>query len=295
MELRQVYYVLEVARYQSFSKAASALYITQPAISQQISALEEELSVKLFKRDTHRVALTPEGEKFCVYGKAVVEAMDRLMEAFHQNTARDKAVIRVGVFPFYKSAGLVPVVNGFFSANHNVIGSIKVVENYTAYQLLENDELDFAIIKSRREYIRPGIKYEPLLSENLNVLVNKQNPWADQDFVKAEELGAFPLLTGEKDSHFYHEMKAFYEKYHVNFRLAFLNTLETEMMLEMVESGVGIGLVTDSVGRNCEGETIAAIPITPVQEILTFLAYPKRRRLSGAHLAFKNYIVDFYR
>ena len=52
MEIRQIYYVLEVAKQRSFSKAAEALFVSQPAISQQIHALEEELSVKLFKRDT---------------------------------------------------------------------------------------------------------------------------------------------------------------------------------------------------------------------------------------------------
>ena len=69
MEIRQLYYVLEVAKCNSFSKAANAQFITQPAISQQISALEEELQVKLFKRDTHSVVLTKEGEKFCAYAK----------------------------------------------------------------------------------------------------------------------------------------------------------------------------------------------------------------------------------
>lgn len=45
MEIRQVYYVLEVAKQKSFSGAAKALYVTQPAISHQINALEDELQV----------------------------------------------------------------------------------------------------------------------------------------------------------------------------------------------------------------------------------------------------------
>ena len=61
MELRQIRYVLTVARCHSFSRAAEALFVSQPAISQQIQALEAELQTKLFVRDTHGVSLTREG------------------------------------------------------------------------------------------------------------------------------------------------------------------------------------------------------------------------------------------
>ncbi len=114
MEIRQIYYVLEVAKQRSFSKAAEALFVSQPAISQQIHALEEELSVKLFKRDTHSVVLSAEGEKFCAYAKEVIGSVNKLLAAFGQSTADNKTTIRIGVFPFYKAAGLVPIINDFF-------------------------------------------------------------------------------------------------------------------------------------------------------------------------------------
>lgn len=296
MEIRQLYYVLEVAKLNSFSKAANAQFITQPAISQQISALEEELQVRLFKRDTHSVVLTKEGEKFCAYAKDVVDSIDRLMAAFHQSTTKDKTVIKVGVFPFYKAAGLTSVINSFFAANHNVIGSIKVEENYKAYEKLETGELNFAIIKSRLENIQKSwVKYEVLCSENLNVLISRKHPYAQRKVIELSELGQFSLLTGDQDSHFYNEMRELYEKNHIDFNVAFLNTGEVDMMLDMVKDNIGISLVTDSVGRVYENEEIDVIPIEPKQEILTFLAYPRKRRLSGAYLAFKNHVIDAYR
>lgn len=296
MEIRQLYYVLEVAKFNSFSKAANAQFITQPAISQQISALEEELQVKLFKRNTHSVVLTKEGEMFCTYAKDVVDSIDRLMAAFHQSTTRDKTVIKVGVFPFYKAAGLTTVINSFFAANHNVIGSIKVEENYKIYEKLETGELDFAIIKSNSENVRKSwIKYEPLLNENLSILISRKNPYADRAILKLSELGNLSLLTGDADSHFYHEMKELYERNKINFNVAFLNTKEVDLMLGMVEDDIGITLVTEGVGKVYESDKIAAIPIEPKQEMLTFLVYPKKRRLVGAYLAFKNHVIEAYR
>ena len=174
----------------------------------------------------------------------------------------------------------------FFAANHNVIGSIKVEENYRAYEKLETGELNFAIIKSRLENIQKSwVKYEVLCSENLNVLISRKNPYAQRKVIELSELGQFSLLTGDQDSHFYNEMRELYEKNHIDFNVAFLNTGEVDMMLDMVKDNIGISLVTDSVGRAYENEEIAAIPIEPKQEILTFLAYPKKaaavRRIPG--------------
>ena len=172
MEIRQVYYVLEVAKQRSFSKAAETLFVSQPAISQQI---------KLFKRDTHSVVLTAEGEKFCVYAKDIVESVNKLLAAFGQSTADNKTVIRIGVFPFYKASGLVPIINDFFIERQNVIGSIKVLENYKAYEMLEEGQLDFIIIKSRAENARrPGVRYEMLRTERLNAMISRDNPLAKE-------------------------------------------------------------------------------------------------------------------
>lgn len=64
MELTQLRYVLQLASTSNFSKAADRLYITQPALSQQINVLEEELGLKLFRRTTRKVTLTETGEEF---------------------------------------------------------------------------------------------------------------------------------------------------------------------------------------------------------------------------------------
>lgn len=267
MEIRQLYYVLEVAKFNSFSKAANAQFITQPAISQQISALEEELQVRLFKRDTHSVALTKDGKKFCAYAKDVVASIDRLMAAFNQSTTKDKTVIKVGVFPFYKTAGLTTVIDSFFAVNHNVVGSIKTEEIDRAYEKLETGELDFAILKSSLEKIpKSWVKYETLSEENLNVLLSRRNSYAKKGVIDLSELSGLPLLTGEVD-----------------------------MMLDMVKEDIGISLVTDSIGKVYENEEIVAIPIEPKQEILTYLAYPRKRRLTSAYLAFKNHVIEAFK
>ena len=294
MEIRQVYYVLEVARQKNFSKAAKALYVTQPAISHQINALEDELQTKLFVRDTHNVSLTADGEKFCEYARKIVESIDDLFDAFDLENSEEKPVIKIGVFPFYKNSPLRRTLTMFFSSMTNVVGNIKVTDNYAAYEMIKNGTLDFAIIKTRRENM-PDLKGDILETEKLYAVISRKMPGLNTNTLKLEDLGKYPLLSGEKDSHFYIEMKKLYKDNGIPFNVSFMNTLETDIMQDMVKNGTGIILATEKVAMSLEDDQVAALPIEPAQELVTVLLYPNNKKLRGAYLAFRNYLIDSLR
>ena len=294
MEIRQVYYVLEVARQKNFSKAAKALYVTQPAISHQINALEDELQTKLFVRDTHNVSLTADGEKFCEYARKIVESIDDLYDAFDLENSEEKPVIKIGVFPFYKNSPLRRTLTMFFSSMTNVVGNIKVTDNYAAYEMIKNGTLDFAIIKTRRENM-PDLKGDILETEKLYAVISRKMPGLNTNTLKLEDLGKYPLLSGEKDSHFYIEMKKLYKDNGIPFNVSFMNTLETDIMQDMVKNGTGIILATEKVAMSLEDDQVAALPIEPAQELVTVLLYHDKKKLRGAYLAFRNYLMDSLR
>ncbi len=196
MEIRQIYYVLEVAKQKSFSGAAKALYVTQPAISHQINALEEELQVKLFRRDTHSVSLTSDGEKFCEYAQKIVDSVDDLFQAFDLERSDEKPVLRVGVYPFYGKSPLRQILASFFATNSNVMGNIKAVDNYAAYDMLRNGDLDFAIIKCRRDNM-PDFDYTEIDDERLYAVISRKRTGVNANIMILSDLGNYPLLTGE--------------------------------------------------------------------------------------------------
>jgi DNA-binding transcriptional LysR family regulator len=294
MEIRQIYYVLEVEKYKNFSKAADALFITQPTISHQIRELETEFGIKIFDRDTHGVKLTEDGKRFCKYSRSVVDSVDALMEAFDQSTMSAKATLRIGVFTFYKVTRLGRTISRFFASNANVIGSTRVTENYQAYDMLRSGKLDFAILKLRPEYKRSEFIYEELQNDVLNVLISRSDPLAaGREIFRLEELNGIPLITGEKDTHYYNEMKEMYDANGLEFNVSFASD-DSDIVIDMVASGVGINLATASLGGSINDDRIVSIPIEPLQQIITYLIYPKNRRISGAELAFRNYILDAY-
>ena len=80
MNLKQLEAFVEVAEGGSFSKAAKNLYLTQPTISAHISALEKELEVRLFVRNTKEVSLSAEGQTLYRYASQMVDLEKRIEE-----------------------------------------------------------------------------------------------------------------------------------------------------------------------------------------------------------------------
>lgn len=289
-----MYYALEIAKQKSFSKAARKLYITQPAITHQIKALEEELQVQLFDRTPQGVTLTQEGEKFCRYGEKIIGAVDNLRCAFDLGNPDETPILRIGVFPFYSASPLQHILTSFFAGNYKVFGNMKTTDNYQAFKRLESGDLDFAVIKIKPGNIPESLEYITLDEENLYLLIQRKSNRIHGGTIPVQTLGDFPLLTGEEDSHYYREMKILYDKYNIPFNVSFMNTKETQIMMEMIKNGVGVVLATEHVARTLESDEIAALRIEPSQTLHTVLAYPKNRKLRGIYLTFKNYVADHY-
>ncbi len=109
---------LSVARARSFSEAARGLGLGQPAVSQHIRRLEQQVARRLFVRDTHSVTLTPEGEAMVAFAEAILDANGRAERYFHG--ARGRARLRFGASEDFVAAGLPEVLRDF-TRNHPLV------------------------------------------------------------------------------------------------------------------------------------------------------------------------------
>lgn len=103
------------ARYESFKTAASELFITSSAVSQQIKSLEEELGVRLFERGSRELALTEEGTALFEALNPLIERVDAVIAGFKQEAQRKS--VRISVQPFFASEFFVPRLSEF-TARH---------------------------------------------------------------------------------------------------------------------------------------------------------------------------------
>lgn len=104
---------LEVARQQSFAKAAKTLGITGPAASKQVMALEDELGVKLLHRTTRMVSLTDEGAIYYERARHAVEEIREAAEQLRDMKATPKGLLKINVPLSFGQAHLLPILSGF--------------------------------------------------------------------------------------------------------------------------------------------------------------------------------------
>lgn len=88
MTLQQLLYVLTVSEHGSMNKASEALYISQPTLTSAIKSLEEELHIQIFKRTSHGVKSTNEGQEFITYAKQIYQQYELLKERYEDESVR---------------------------------------------------------------------------------------------------------------------------------------------------------------------------------------------------------------
>ena len=109
MNILQLIYVLEVAKYHNVSKAAGRLYLSQSALSQQISRLEKELGYELFSRASHGFYLTERGRQFCAAAQPAVDSWQRFQRSIGFADDRYKKHLRIAMGSRVYSNGLFQV------------------------------------------------------------------------------------------------------------------------------------------------------------------------------------------
>ena len=175
MELRQLRYFITTAKYLSFTRAAAALYISQPALSHQISELEQELKVRLFQRDRRNVTLTPEGERLLEYAEQVMSTVSA-MENIGTLTESGPRQLRIGF-----DGADVPgdwfeesrVIAGFLNRNPNVQISAAQFSHTECEDKLLSGELDLALLSLRHhEELDPRLSSRTFSMDSIGLLVH---------------------------------------------------------------------------------------------------------------------------
>ena len=142
----QIDYFMAVATNLSFTKTSEELFVSQPAISRQISQLEKELGCKLFRRNNHRTELTEEGRLyFDLFSKFKAEFINTKMKA-ESITGKNKAVIRVGFLEGWDLFNIIPPMmeryNAVYPDSEVIINCCGVKELSTG---LLTDHLDIVV------------------------------------------------------------------------------------------------------------------------------------------------------
>ncbi len=170
MTITQLKYVLAVAEYKNFTKAAENVYVTQPTLSMQIQKLEEELDITIFDRAKKPIELTAIGQKIVSQAKNIVNESERMQDIVDQEKGYIGGEFKLGIIPTIMPTLLPMFLKAFRKKFPKV--QLKIEELTTSEIILKlNDgHLDAAIaatplnqekIKERVLYFEPFVGYVP--------------------------------------------------------------------------------------------------------------------------------------
>lgn len=187
----KLYTLLAVAEKKNFTRAAEELNLTQPAISHHINQLEKEVGAKLFVRKKADLLLTPEGEIALKYARRM-KAMNEKMKSDIAESGKHLTRIRIGVTHTAESNMVTEALAMYGSNNPGVTIVIIADTINNLYDMLENYELDLAIVEEKPH--NPELSSLMLDTDYLVCVVSNNNQLAGKPMVTLQELKKEKLI-----------------------------------------------------------------------------------------------------
>lgn len=193
MLLRHIRYFLAVAEHRNFTRAAAALHISQPALSQQIRQLEEMLGVQLFDRSGKSVRLTDAGTAWMGHAKLGLQQIHAGTRAIQEVGTLQRGVLRCAAPPTFTPYLVGPLIARFHKMHPGVAVSFLEITQEEMEAKLTDDELDIGI--AFRPMQPTDLDYTPLYEEKLSFVVGMGHPLAARSApLSPEALTAEPLV-----------------------------------------------------------------------------------------------------
>jgi len=246
VDINQLEVLVTVARERSFSRAAEVLGRTQPAVSQAVRRLEQEIGERLFDRSSKDGTLTPAGEVLLDHAKQMLNLRNSASRSM-----RDLRELRDGKVSISANEHtvfyLLPVI-GEFRRNHP---KIKVeVRRGVASRIpkeITGREVELGVVSFTPT--EPSIKAIPVFTDSLVLIVSPKHPLAAKDVISINDLAGETLIAHNAQSPYRAKVIEAFEKYRTPMNIA-IELPSLEAIKRLVEQNAGVALVPRSTSED---------------------------------------------
>ena len=277
MELRHLRYFVAVAEHENVTRAALSLHVSQPALSQQIRDLEEELGFPLLERSAKSVRLTPAGRVFLPEARQVLQRASQAVEAARAAANGYAAELHLGYAPSLTAKILPPALR----ESHNQTPGLRIkLHDLSTEEMLtglREGKLQLAFLVRPPASMLRGLQFEELMRDPMKLAVSPTHPLARRRNLGVTEAAREPLIVyGRKDFPEYHEfLKVIFDRLKTKPRI----TEEHESvssLIAAVEAGSGVAFVSESI-RCVSGSRLKLLDLSPAPEpFIVGAAWPKK-------------------
>ncbi len=272
--LPQIEAFLEVARRQNLSRAAEALFVSQPTLTARLQSLESSLGEQLFVRTRRGMRLTEAGEAFLPYAEHAVTALADGRERLGELRRGVAGRLILGAPPTVSTYTLPALLARFSAAHPNVRLAVKTGTSEEVLEMVLHDQVQLGIMRS---LIHQEIESVPLYTDNLVLIAGPGHrlagPGTGRRARMADLAGEVLVLFGRSSSYLEFTTATFRQAGVLPYSVLELDNIEAAK--KMVEQGLGVSLVPAStVTTELAAGTLTAIDLVD--------AAPVRREIVAA-------------
>lgn len=266
MELRQIELFVVLAQHRSFTRAAEALGIAQPALSQQVRRLERELGVQLLDRSTRPVRLTEAGSAFYPRAERILADTTLAGEEMREMAGAGRRRVVVGALPALALHWLPPVLAEFHTAHSAVEIAVRQGNSEELARLVAADHLDLALTHAvpgahGAVGAPAGLVLERVFDEDLMVVVPPTHPLAGRRSVTLTQLRNEPFVLVSHGSGLTHTILG--GTAGLGFRPAVAaEAPDVTVVRSLVAAGLGVS-VMPRLPATAPGPEVAVLALSP--------------------------------
>ncbi|WPC40245.1 LysR family transcriptional regulator [Clostridium sp. JS66] len=296
MNIDTLKYVLALAEYQSYSKAAEEMHISQSSLSKQISKLEGELGVKLFDRTTRHICLTVAGSEFLRHAAKILNDVDEAEKAMQEYCIIQRGELVIGTIPVICYFGLASLIVSFQKRYPGIKLKLKEAETKLLIQLRKNLKIDAAFVTFTDDTeLNSTFELFPIITDHIVLVTPQFHPLAAYKSVDFKDIVSEKFVSMTNNSLateiFINACKKagftpdiVYESDHI------------DMILGFVSSGLGVSLLTSQIAKKfIKGNNIKIVNLNEKINVTIALAIPKEKNLMPGIRAFKKYTLEWFK
>lgn len=287
MELRVLNYFLAIAREESFTKAANMLHVTQPTLSRQIADLEQELGVKLFVRSNHNIILTEDGMILKRRAQEILSLADKTKRDFLQKDESLAGTISIGSGEFRSTKYLAKIIAEFHKKYPNVKYEIYSGNAGNIRDYIERGLLDIGLMSEPIDVHKYNFVNMPI-NERWGAFVPNHFPLSEKEYISPKDLAGMSVITATGDfnqSRIGKWLGDYKDQVEI---VATSNLPYNEAVLTQENMGVML-----SIKLNCTYENLRFVPLSPILEVSTALAWKKEQTFPTVTSAFLEFVKKY--
>ena len=285
MDLRQLRFFLEVARSESFTRAAEKLHIAQPALSIAIRKLEEELEIVLFNRRDRKISLTAEGEVLARHAREILQGVNDARQELADLRGLLTGEVRVGLTPMLSSFFFPQIISSFKRSHQALQISIYGDSASNIQRMIESGEIDMGVIAGK---VPEGLDSHHMVREEVVACVHRSHRFAGRSTLPIREMLEEPLIHFKEGYHLREMIDELAEKEGIVPSVVAESNLFS-LVRSLVKEELGLAFFLKMVvARDAE---VRAISCSPPIFLDLSIAWKTKTRLSKANRAFVDYII----